>query len=50
MDQLARGYRRLDGVEEADKLLMAVTLHAATHHPSSTFRAAKRVVVPWWRT
>ena len=29
VDELAGRYRRLDGVEEADELLMSVTLHVA---------------------
>ena len=38
---------RLDGVQEADELLMAVALHvAADDVPSSTFKAANRVVAP----
>ena len=32
VDQLAGGDRALDGVEEADELLMGVLLHAATEH------------------
>jgi len=32
MDQLADGDRALDGIEEADELLMGVLLHAATKH------------------
>jgi hypothetical protein len=30
MDQLAGRNRRLDGIEEADELLMAMPLHTAT--------------------
>ena len=32
VDQLAGWHGGLDGVEEADELLMPVTLHAAAHH------------------
>ena len=58
MDALAGRDIGLDGVEEADELLVAVALHAAPDDlalehvqrpmtlPSSTLRAANRVVVP----
>jgi hypothetical protein len=32
MDHLAGRHARLDSVEEADELLMAVALHAAAQH------------------
>src|SRR3982751_1851074 len=45
--QLAGRRGRLDRVEKAEKLLVAMPLHAAaTTVPSSPLRAAKRVVVP----
>ena len=48
VDVLAMRDRGLDGIEEADELLMAMALHvAADHGPSSTFSAAKSVVVPF---
>jgi hypothetical protein len=48
MDDFADRDLRLDGIEEADELLMAVALHAAADHlPSSTSRAANSVVVPF---
>ena len=34
MDDFAGRDLRLDGVEEADELLVPVTLHAAPNHPS----------------
>ena len=40
VDGLARGNLGVDGIEEADELLMAMAL------PSSTLSAANRVVVP----
>ena len=47
VDQLAGGHVALDPIEEADELLVAVALHALPdHRPSSTLRAANRVVVP----
>jgi hypothetical protein len=47
-DRLAGGDLALDGVEEADELLMPVALHIfwPITVPSRTFIAAKRVVVP----
>ncbi len=48
MHDLAGRYFRLDGVQEADELLMAVTLHVAPdHRPIEDISAAKSVVVPW---
>ena len=48
VDRLAGGHLALDSIEEADEFEVAVTLHtAADHVPSSTLRAANRVVVPW---
>ena len=48
MDQLAGRHLALDGIEEADELLVPVSLHAATdHRPLSTLSAANSVVVPW---
>ena len=32
VDQLAGGHRRLDGVEEAEELLVPVPLHAPAEH------------------
>ena len=47
VDLLSRRHLRLDGVEEADELLVPVTLHiAADTVPSRTLRAANSVVVP----
>ena len=37
MDQLAGWNRRLDGVEEAQELLVAVALHAAAEHQIRPF-------------
>jgi hypothetical protein len=48
MDELAGRDVGLDGVEEADELLMTVALHAPPDHlASSTLSAANSVVVPW---
>ena len=48
VDQFAGRHRALDGIEEPDEFLMGVALHAAAEDmPSSTLRAANRVVVPW---
>ena len=50
MDQPAGRDRRLDGVEEADELLVAVRwrcMQRPSTVPSSTFKAANSVVVPF---
>jgi hypothetical protein len=47
VDRLVRGNLALDSVEKADEFDVAVALHAAAMMaPSSTLRAANRVVVP----
>ena len=47
MDHFSHRNLRLDRIEEADELLMAVTLHvAANDGPSRMLRAANNVVVP----
>ena len=48
VDQLAGRDGALDGVEEADELLMAMRgMQRPMTVPSSTLSAANRVVVPW---
>ena len=47
VDRVSRRHLRLDGVEEADELLVPVALHIAPMTvPSRTLRAANSVVVP----
>ncbi len=47
MDRLSCRQLRLDGIEEADELLMPMALHvAAVTVPSNTLSAANSVVVP----
>ena len=47
MHHLAGWRLALDGIQEAEELLVAVALHTAPITvPSSTLRAANRVVVP----
>lgn len=47
VDDLARRNLGLDGIEEADEFLMAVTLHISPGHGSiEDVRAANNVVVP----
>ncbi len=48
MDQLSRRDLAFNGVEEADELLVPMTLHAPSdHRPAGTFKAANSVVVPF---
>ena len=48
VDQLARRNLALDGVEEADELLVSMTLHAASDHASRRHvQAANSVAVPF---
>ena len=49
MDQLAGRDRALDGIEEADELLVPMLLHTQRPMtlPSNTLRAANNVVVPF---
>jgi hypothetical protein len=47
VDDLAGRHCLFDGIEEADELLMAMALQAASEHrPSRTLSAANKVVVP----
>lgn len=48
VDELASRHRRLDGVEEANELLIPMALHAAADDGAvKNVSAAKSVVVPW---
>ena len=48
MDDFSGRNLGVDGVQKADELLMTVPLHVRPMTvPSSTLKAANRVVVPW---